>query len=175
MQKESEISKRYLDPKNGGFVSGLDIYYKVQEELDNLHPRERFDWAKTYLSQWGHLKEVLRSPRFTALAEMLLSRNGNTNETTLSCEEVARRTGASVKTVMRLLSDLKKHDLVRPTRKGSWMINPRLFSTGSETKTKRLKVRYSTIFQGDYKQPPSDTLDYRDYFSENGITEGADD
>lgn len=167
----SVLTKRYIDPETGGFVSAVEIADMVNEERAKIAPKERFDWARIYLSILSYLVKIVSSPRFTVLIILLQSRDGRTNESSLSFEELARRAETSVKTVERLFDGLKRYDLIRPVRKGAWMINPKLFATGGRKKLQALRIVYSQLAKN--KQSQQNVLDSQGCFEDDENEKGA--
>lgn len=78
-----------------------------------------------------------------------LSRADSQNQVLATLTEIAEATDTSRATVQRLLSSLKKANVITETRRSLWRLNPKVIFKGDHGKRMSVLVKYHDERQGD--------------------------
>lgn len=79
----------------------------------------------------------------------LLSKADAQNQVLATLDEIAKATGTSRATVQRLLSTLKKANVITETRRSLWRLNPKVIFKGDHDKRMAVLVKYYDEKQSD--------------------------
>jgi hypothetical protein len=79
----------------------------------------------------------------------LLSKADGQNQVLATLGEIAQATGTSRATVQRLLSSLKKANVITETRRSLWRLNPSVIFKGDYDRRMAVLVKYHDEKQGD--------------------------
>lgn len=79
----------------------------------------------------------------------LMRAKDQNNMVKATLDEIAEKTGVSRRTVARLMTALRRADVVRLEYGGRWMLNPSVVFKGGHDRRMNILIRYKSMEQAD--------------------------
>lgn len=109
---------------------------------------------KIWLHEILELVDEVGNAKMRVLTWLLANANAQ-NQVLATLDEIAEATKTSRATVQRLMSTLRKADVITETRRSLWRLNPRVIFKGDYNKRMAILVKYHDEKQDDLTGEPA--------------------